>query len=69
MAKSALDSKDIGGFEKCSIGSETLKYNSPIPIPAENNIENQEKREKSVRDLAPKRILPYWLKAIQREKR
>jgi len=59
----------MGGFEKCSIGSETLKYKSPIPIPAEKSIENHEKIVKSGFALGPpRRNLPYLPKAIQIEK-
>ena len=69
MAKSAGVSCAIGGLEKCSIGSETLKYNNPIPIPAENSMENQENIVKSGRAFGPpKRNLPYFPKAIQSEK-
>ena len=53
MAKSAVLACGMGGFKKCCIGSETPKYNKPIPIPAENNIENQENKLNSVTAFSP----------------
>ena len=67
MARSATEAVGKGWLLKCVIGSETLKYKRPIPIPAENNIENQENILKSgLAFLPPSLIFPYLLNANQR---
>jgi len=57
----------MGGTAKCVIGSETLKYINPIPIPAENNMANQESNVNSgFAFLPPNRCFPNFPNPITR---